>query len=476
MGIIGCQGNEENTLGNQYTIDFILNDLKAQSDVFAITESPNKKYVAYMKRVGENNMGPAYLHIWRTGENSPVKSDKEEEWVGDLWWSPNDGYVFVDTGTFVFRMGNLYAVEGVTLYDGFKYEDVFFSPDGKKIIYTALDDKISEIKWRHIDPDKIKNLVLYDIETKKKEILFRGSDSLDYVAEGWIDNQTIKYDICKWALINKESPRIIKTTLYKYNLQTEENTVISSSDTNNPDATANNSEGNTTNKEERKTKRNSTGEQFTLDYILKNLEAQSDVHTITVSPNKKYIAYMKSGEADYYSESERLHIWRVGESAPVKSDKEEAYVGNLWWSPNNDYVFVDSGAYEPHAGNLYAIEEVALYDGFEYCEDVFYSPDGKKIIYTALDDKISEIKLKDTTDTIEPLEVFDIMLYDIETKKKEYLFRGADSFDYVAKGWTDNQTIKYEIRKWALKNEGLPEVIKTTLYKYNLQTEENTAM
>jgi hypothetical protein len=93
----------------KYNMDYVKNELKKQKGIFDIIDSPNKKYVAYMHSDTNSQYDAMTLHIWRVGNKTPQEAPSKLETVGEVIWSPNSDYVFVDMGTYVLRGGTLYS-------------------------------------------------------------------------------------------------------------------------------------------------------------------------------------------------------------------------------------------------------------------------------------------------------------------------------------------------------------------------------
>jgi hypothetical protein len=65
-------------ISSQYTLDEIVNLLKAKNDIFHIEESPNKKYVAYLHSATSSDTDALTLHLWRVGDSKPQDNGNGE--------------------------------------------------------------------------------------------------------------------------------------------------------------------------------------------------------------------------------------------------------------------------------------------------------------------------------------------------------------------------------------------------------------
>jgi len=173
--------------------------------------------VAYMHSATSSDRDPLTLHEWQVGKPAPQENGIiEEELVGMVIWSPNSNYVFVDTGTSPMR-GELYLADGLKSLFTIGYNGtIYFSPDSKKILFSGSEGKTSSIKDKYVDPSNTTNLGIYTITTRIQERLFVGTDTVDYKAIGWLDNQTISYDLNKYSEKNGEFKH--DRVKYKYDL------------------------------------------------------------------------------------------------------------------------------------------------------------------------------------------------------------------------------------------------------------------
>jgi hypothetical protein len=203
----------------------ILKTLSSQKDIFNIKESPNKKYVTYMHSDTASAYEKLTLHLWRVGNPQPLETSRiEKENVGDILWSPNSDYVFVDTGTSVIRNGDLFSVEGLKKVTSLGYfHTIYYSPDGKKILIGSTNDKISSIKSKYVSPENIVNLSIYDIASNKLTTELKGSDNEDYNVIGWLDNQTISYHLNKYSDPNGELK--VDFMKFKYDLKSKKSVI-----------------------------------------------------------------------------------------------------------------------------------------------------------------------------------------------------------------------------------------------------------
>ncbi len=242
--LFGCEvkistrkNGDENGISNQipgdtsFSLDDIIDELKNQKNVSLYRKSPNNEYIAYMVgKSSPDSFEPSSLYIWKVDTKEPILTDiLDETDVCDLWWSPNSRYLFIDTGTFVSRSGYLLDVKEMKTIDSIGYiGEVYYSPDSKKILYSASSGITSKIKEQFIDLCEIQDLLIYDIDSGKEKSLLNGTDSIDYSAHGWLDEQTVSYTQNEWNIYNGELS--YNETSYTYDLLSEKSFLIAKDD------------------------------------------------------------------------------------------------------------------------------------------------------------------------------------------------------------------------------------------------------
>jgi len=214
---------------NPYTLDKIVGILKEDKTVFNVVESPDKNAVAYMVSQTESdedsNEDSMTLHIWNVGDDKPQSATgNPESMVGDVFWSPNSDYVFVDSGTFVTRNGGLYSAKTLEVVDTFGYvERVYFSPNSKHIFYSSGYDPhstVKTVKGDYLDPSEAFDLVLYNMETRENTVLLKGTETQDYFAIGWLDDHTLSYRVTTYSVENNDLHE--QEVKYTYDLRSQQ--------------------------------------------------------------------------------------------------------------------------------------------------------------------------------------------------------------------------------------------------------------
>ena len=235
--LTGCESNQsshadsetstapqDNTIQrktNLYTLNKIEGILQEDKTVSHVIESPDKKAVAYMVSDTGSEEEPMTLHVWSVGDNKPRSATgSPETMVGDVFWSPDSEYVFVDSGTFVTRSGELYSVRTLEVEGTFDYvQQAYFSPNSKYIVYSTGSDPLSAVKTvkgDYLDPSEAFDLVLYEMETRQSTVLLNGTETQDYMASGWLDEHTLLYQVTTYSVENNDLQEREATYAYDF--------------------------------------------------------------------------------------------------------------------------------------------------------------------------------------------------------------------------------------------------------------------
>ncbi|TXK84352.1 hypothetical protein [Paenibacillus sp. N3.4] len=410
--------NEVHASKEKFNLAYVRNELKSQTGIFDITESPNKKYVAYMHSDTNSQYDPLTLHIWRVGDDKPQETQEmKEETVGDVIWSPNSEYIFVDTGTYVTRAGDLFVAEGVKKVVSLGYlHSIYFSPNGKKILYSKLNRDVSTLKGKYVDPFEAFDLVMYDIATNKEEMILKGTETEDSNAIGWLDSQTISYNLIKYSEEKGELQE--ENVKYKYDVKSKKSIVDEPI----------------------------PGNKITLtNYwkITKSLSEQKDVFEETWSPDQRTIIYAKGNKKEGHGQ---VWIWRWGEEKPISIYEEEMLNKFVWSSDSRFFIFSGGISSEEqikivdaHNGNIDKIGCFCLVDGRIAGTPYFFSPDSKLLLFSGVEEIRSTYKMNTETGNSH-----NVSIMNMDTKEIKILFKATDKIDYVALGWSGENKVVYK--------------------------------
>lgn len=212
-----------------------------------------------------------------------------------------------------------------------------------------------------------------------------------------------------------------------------------------------------------------TSDPYTLDQIEGILQDDKSVFHVIESPDKKAVAYMVSPTGSD-EDPMALHVWIVGDDKPRSATgSPESMVGDVFWSPDSEYVFVDSGTFVTRSGELYSARTLEAVDTFGYVQQAYFSPNSKYIAYSAGSDPLSAVKTV-KGDYLDPSEAFDLVVYSMETRQHTVLLKGTETQDYIAAGWLDDHTLRYQATTYSTDNNDLQE--REEQYAYDLTSRQ----
>lgn len=406
-------------ISNPFSLDKIEEVIKKDKTVFNVIESPDKKAVAYMVSKTGKPYDDMTLQIWSVGDDRPRSvTGNPVSTVGDVFWSPNSDYVFVDNGTYVIRSGSLYLAKTLDVVSSFVYlHRVYFSPDGKHILYSTvhgLHSTLKTIKSDYLDPGEAFDLVLYNMETRQNTVLFKGTATQDYMAIGWLDDNTISYKLTTYSAENKKLHQQEEKYIYDVsNRQTKVDPTQTSP---------------------------TTGDQYVL--IRSSLYNQKDVFGDVWSPDGKIVAYAKGNKKEGHGS---VWMWKVGEDKPAQVFEERMF-NEINWSKNSRYFIFNEG--------VSSEEEVYLVDtqtgemlsincfGLEHRTSAslpYFSADSRYLLFSGVEKIPSVYKSNSETGNSH-----NVSLLNLDTKELTVLLHADDKLDYVPMGWSGERKFVYK--------------------------------
>ncbi|NLI92212.1 MAG: hypothetical protein GX434_08425 [Peptococcaceae bacterium] len=161
-----------------------------KADIYGITVSYDNNYVAYVQGDPKNYEGQLYLWEINNSISKPVEGIKNQ--ISSLIWSPNSKYLFVDSGTSIYRGGKIVNVAENELMEEIRYiGSVNWSPDSNWIAIGLL----STIP--PITPTELNgtiDMAVYNIQTKEKRIIEKATSEYDFIPRKWGNDWKIYYD------------------------------------------------------------------------------------------------------------------------------------------------------------------------------------------------------------------------------------------------------------------------------------------
>ncbi|MCD1260924.1 hypothetical protein B5M42_019150 [Paenibacillus athensensis] len=413
---------------NKYSLDEIERILHEDKTVFDIVESPNRRAIAYMVSPTRSEYDEMTLYIWNVGEEKPRSSQAgPDSTVGEVFWSPNSDYVFVDVGTFVTRGGGLYSAKTLEVVQAFGYLNrVYFSPDGKHIVYSGSSDRsIDTLKGNYLDPGEAFDLVVYDIDKHQESILLKGTKTEDFIANGWLDSNTISYHTTTYHVVDDQIHDV--DTKYTYELDSQAS------------------------KADPTQKRPTTDADWDrVRSLLKKSFSE------TWSPDRQTLAFVQGIEKESYGS---VWFWRLNEDQPVQVS-EDQMLGQIVWSNNSRYFMFNSGMSsedEVHVvdigtGKAISIGCFCMNNQGRHTELPYFSADSRYVLFSGIEDIRSTYKSNTETGNSH-----NVSLLNLTTGEVKVVFPADEKRDYIPLGWSGEKKMIYRIVDYAANTRELAE-------------------
>jgi hypothetical protein len=384
--------------------------LRNQKGIFDIIESPNKKYVAFMYSVTNYQYDDMTLYIWRVGNKSPNSFLNKVDHVGDVLWSPTSDYLFVDMGTYVLRHGTLFSAEEVKEVTTLSYAHIpYFSPDGRNILFSAAseDNRIDTVKGHYMDPGEAYDLKLHSIAGNNSTIIYKGNETSDYSAIGWLDSNTISYDKKSYKVQNNDL--LDESVKYKYDIRSKKSVIDGD-------------------------------HKFTIaDYwkISRPLYEQTkkDVFNDIWSPDHRAVVYVKGDKIESAGD---IWVWKVGENNPTLVISNEL-VDKFVWSNDSRYFMFNPGASYSEYVKVVNIQTNKVYTVSKFGTLPYFSPTSDYVLFTESVD-LNSPYLKETETGFSHY----VSLLNLNTGEIKTLTKPIPSIEYIALGWVSDNKFMYK--------------------------------
>jgi len=417
-------------LANRYSLDEIERILYEDHTVFDIVESPNRRALAYMVSPTDSAYDDMTLHIWNVEEEKPRASQAgPESTVGEVFWSPNSDYVFVDVGTYVTRGGGLYSAKTLEVVESFGYlHRVYFSPDGKHIVYSTVSDRsVDTLKSNYLDPGEAFNLVVYDIDKHQETLLFNGTGTEDFIAAGWLDSNTISYLTTTYSVENDQIHDV--TTKYMYELNSQTSRV---------DPT------------QKKPTTDADGETIRSLY-----SDRKDIFDDTWSPDRETLVYAQGDEKEGHGS---VWFWRKGEEKPVQV-AEEQMLNKIIWSNDSRYFMFNSGMSSEDTVYVVDTQTGKVQSVGSFRSDwltglPYFSADSRYLLFSGIGVEEIPSTYRNNTETGNS---HNVSLLNLGTGEVKVLFPADEKRDYVPLGWSGERKIVYKKIDYATNTQELAE-------------------
>ncbi len=397
------------TAGNN-TLQEIMDVLRKQKGVFHITESPDKKYIAFMYSVTNSLYDDMTLYIWRTGNIGPKAAINKVDHVGAILWSPTSDYLLVDMGTYVLRYGALFSVGDVREVTTLNYFHIpFFSPDGRNLVYSAASEekKMDTVKGHYLDPGEAFDLKLFNIASTSSAFINKGNETTDYSAIGWLDSNTISYDKVSYSVQDNEM--IDESVKYKYDIRSK----MSLTD---------------------------GDHKFTTDDYWKVSrplyeQMKTDVFGITWSPDHRSVVYGK-GEKEVWGGD--IWFWKIGENKPILIQSMQL-LDKIVWSNDSRYFMFNSGISYTESVRVVNAQNNKMYTISKFGSMPLFSPTSVYVLFTE-SVNLNSPYLKETETGYSHY----VSVLNLKTEVIETITKPSSSVEYIALGWLGDRRLMYK--------------------------------
>lgn len=166
------------------------------------------------------------------------------------------------------------------------------------------------------------------------------------------------------------------------------------------------------------------------------------------------IYYTDDGQSNY-----DVYLWEKGKEQPKKVNID-IYGGiSFGWSPNSEYVLIDSGTFvirnvtlinKYGDGEIFSFEAANIEHPNMDMEQL-WSDDSTKIAFAKYNDEITVLNA-------EVSGVFDIVVYDVNSKTEKTILKSTATEYFTIEKWVDNDTIS--CNKYTPQNGELGSVVE----------------
>lgn len=167
--------------------------LESREDIKDISWSHTSSQVTFTLYIDEpENYNPG-IYLWQIGVNEPrvVTSIDKYYFPASFVWSPNDEYVFVNSGTSCIRYGYILSVSDLTIVKEFGFAlFTAWSPDSKRM---ALTRRISMITDTETELEGTTDVVIINIKNKEEKVVKKGAAEYYFEIEKWNEDGNLLY-------------------------------------------------------------------------------------------------------------------------------------------------------------------------------------------------------------------------------------------------------------------------------------------
>lgn len=138
--------------------------------IFDCSISPDSKLASILLMDGNTGDRTALLYDLDKKTELTIASGA----LCETYWSPDSQYYILDSGTFVTRIGTLYAANSITPIKSLNYYNQLFWISSNQIVYPKENKEIALDAI--VDPQYTSDIVIQNVFTDETEVILKGTD------------------------------------------------------------------------------------------------------------------------------------------------------------------------------------------------------------------------------------------------------------------------------------------------------------
>lgn len=164
--------------------------LESSKNIYGIKWSYNKYMTTFFLFKEENESQQMY--IWKIGMTEPIIINEAIVYnLGEVYWSPNDEYIIIDSGTDVKRNADIISSKVFKKIDSIcYYGNPIWAPDSK-FIAMAKPRTIKTIVDTGLEGTT--DIILYNHQTKETKTIASGGAEYFFDVKAWDKNGILTY-------------------------------------------------------------------------------------------------------------------------------------------------------------------------------------------------------------------------------------------------------------------------------------------
>ncbi|KKM09719.1 hypothetical protein SY88_17425 [Clostridiales bacterium PH28_bin88] len=179
----------------------------------------------------------------------------------------------------------------------------------------------------------------------------------------------------------------------------------------------------------------------TSEDIKAILSQRKDAYAVTWSPDGTVVAFVVG---DTQGMEGQMYLWFSGDQRPKLISGITDRICDFYWSPDSQYVFVDTGTSAQRGGIIVSVEQHKEIGRIGYTHRPQWSPDSKMVA-------LGVVRKVEPPIPWELDGTIDLALYNVETGELNVVATGTNEVYYYPVKWDRDGTLTYE--KHFINNE-----------------------